>query len=76
MEIFNNKYSDRLTIPVLDLKTKLWNLKFKENHKWIKLSFVKYKDAIEFYTAAVYYFYFLEIKNNYGLNESLNEKKK
>ena len=74
MEIFNNKYSNHITIPILDLKTKLWNLKFKENHKWIKLSFVKYQDAIEFYTAAVYYFYFIDIKNNYNLNESQNKK--
>ena len=76
MDIFNNNYSNNITIPILNLKTKLWDLKYRENNKkWLNLSFIKYNDAIEFYTAAVYYLYFKEIKRTYNLDND-NEKQK
>ena len=76
MDIFNNNYSNNITIPILNLKTKLWDLKYRENNKkWLNLSFIKYNDAIEFYPAAVYYLYFKEIKRTYNLDND-NEKQK
>lgn len=76
MDIFNNNYVNNITYPILNLKTKLWDLKYRENNKkWLNLSFIKYNDAIEFYTAAVYYLYFKEIKRTYNLDND-NEKQK
>ena len=71
-----NKYIKLITTPVLSLETKLWNMQFREklNNKWINLSFVKYDDAIKFYTLAYYHFEFLNIKNLYNINTE--EKRK
>jgi len=76
MDIFNNNYSNNITIPILNLDTKLWDLKYREKNKnWLKLSFVKYEDAIEFYTAAIYYLYFKEIKKTYNIDNQETKQK-
>lgn len=68
--MYYKEYLNLITIPVLNINTKLWDMKFREksNDKWLNLSFVKYDDAMGFYVLACQYFTFKELKKSYNIN--------